>query len=370
MLKSQMILDSIRQMQDEVKNLQKEGKTDEALVKLNEIENKQKEYEVQKAIEDMEKQQFEDKSKENKDKDKFENGLSKEKAEFVNAVRTNQFSNNFSTGSQGAIIPTVVAKDIIDQVNERLDIIATSTKFNQKGTLSFPSYGTDSENTGIVAAYAEDFSELTASSGKFTNTDLKEYLVGSLAIIGKSLIANTDIAVYNFIVSKVADAIVDFLQSEMTTANSTKIKGYETTTNTVEMEGAAVTSNDLINLQMAVKTVFQKNAKWRMNTEQLKSLRKLKDGNGQYILNPDVRTGFGMTLLGKPVEINEYATAICYGDFSGYYTNIVEQMEIQVLLEKYATQHCIGICAYVEADGKPIDTQKYVKLVAKSVVGG
>ena len=39
MLKSQEILNSIRQMQDEVKNLQKEGKTDDALAKLNEIEN-------------------------------------------------------------------------------------------------------------------------------------------------------------------------------------------------------------------------------------------------------------------------------------------------------------------------------------------
>ena len=115
MLKSQEILNSIRQMQDEVKNLQKEGKTDDALAKLNEIENKKKEYDVQKAVEDMEKQDFEDKAADKKKKEELVNGLSKEKIDFINAVRTNQFSNNFSTGSQGAIIPTAIAKDIIEQ---------------------------------------------------------------------------------------------------------------------------------------------------------------------------------------------------------------------------------------------------------------
>lgn len=363
MLKSQEILNSIRQMQDEVKNLQKEGKTDDALAKLNEIENKKKEYDVQKAVEDMEKQDFEDKAADKKKKEELVNGLSKEKIDFINAVRTNQFSNNFSTGSQGAIIPTAIAKDIIEQVKERFNIMASSTKFNQKGTISFPVYGTDAENTGIAAAYTEDFTELAATSGKFTSVDLKEHLIGALTIIGKSLIANTDIAVYQFIVGKIADAIVDFLQSEMTKGNSTKIKGYETTSNTVKMEEVELTVDDLINMQMAIKTPFQGKATWRMNSKHLNKIRKFTDANGQYVLNPDLRTGFGMVLLGKPVEINEEAESICYGDFSGYYTNVVEQMEVQVLTEKYATQHCVGVCAYVEVDGKPVDTQKYVKLV-------
>ena len=103
-----------------------------------------------------------------------------------------------------------------------------------------------------------------------------------------------------------------------------------------------------------------------MSTENFKALRKLKDSNGQYLLNKDIVNGFGMTLLGKPVEIEENATTICYGDFTGYYTNIVEQLEVQILLEKYATEHAIGVVAYAEIDGAPVDEQKYVKLVAKT----
>lgn len=370
MLKSEEILNLIESMKEEVKSLQVENKVDEALTKLEEIKNKQKELELARGVEDMEKTEIENKIEigdvKDMEKDKLINGLSKEKVEFLNAIRTGQFSNAFSQADQGALIPSTVATDIIDAVKERLNIVAESTNFNVKGEIAFPVYGVDETNTGIVASYAEDFTAITAKSGKFTNVSLKGHLVGCLAKIGKKLIANTDVAVYNFVVSKVANAITDFLEGEMT-VGSVKIKGYETTTNTVQMEGATIATNDLISLQMAVKTPFQAKAKWRMNTTTLQTLRKLKDNNGQYILNPDVQSGFGMQILGKPVEIEESATTICYGDFSGYYTNIVEDLEVQILLEKYADEHVIGVIAWMEADGAPIDKQKYVKLVAKTV---
>lgn len=368
MLKSEEILNEIEIIKEDVKALQVENKVEEALTKLEEIENKKKELKLAKEVENMEKTEIENKIEigdvKDMEKDKLVNGLSKEKVEFLNAVKTGQFSNVFSQGDQSAVIPTTVATDIIDAVKERLNILGESTSFNVKGEIAFPVYGTDETNTGISASYADDFTAITATSGKFTNVSLKGHLIGCLAKIGKKLIANTDVAVYNFVVSKVAEAITDFLEKEMTTG-SAKIEGYETTANTIEMGGASVTADDLISMQMAIKTVFQSNAKWRMNTATFQSLRKLKDSNGQYLLNKDIVNGFGMILLGKPVEIEENATAICYGDFSGYYTNIVEALEIQILLEKYADEHAIGVIAYMEADGAPIDIQKYVKLIPK-----
>lgn len=370
MLKSEEILNEIESMKSEVKTLQAENKVDDALLKIEEINNKKKELELAKQVEDMDKKEIENKIEigdvKDMDKEKLINGLSKEKVDFLNAVRTGQFSNIFSQADQGAVIPKTVSTDIIDVVKERLDIVGSSTKFNIKGEIAFPVYGVDETNTGISASYADDFSAITATNGKFTSVSLKGHLVGCLAKIGKKLIANTDVAVYNFVVSKVAEAITDFLEEEMT-IGSTKIKGYETTTNTKQMEGTSISSNDLISLQMAIKNVFQTNAKWRMNTTTFESLRKLKDSNGQYLLNKDIVNGFGMTLLGKPVEIEENATTICYGDFSGYYTNVVENMEVQILLEKYAEEHAIGVIAWVEADGAPIDIQNYIKLIPKAI---
>lgn len=372
MLKSEEILNQIEELKNEVKALKAENKIDDALAKLGEIEDKKKDLEVTKKIEAMdaeEKLEIENKIEtgdvKDMEKEKLINGLSKEKVEFLNAVRTGQFSNAFSQAEQGAVIPHTVATDIIDAVKERLDILGSSTKFNIKGGVSFPVYGVDAQNTGIVASYADDFSALTATSGKFTNVSLSGYLIGCLAKVGKKLIANTDVAVYNFVVGKVADAITELLEKEMT-GGTTKIKGYEVTNNTVSMEGTDISANDLINLQMSIKKAFQANATWRMSTATFKSLRKLKDSTGAYLLNKDITNGFGMELLGKPVEIEENATSICYGDFSGYYTNVIEQMEVQILLEKYAEEHVIGIVAWMEADGASIDQQRYVKLVPKA----
>lgn len=373
----------------EVQDLYNSDKIDEAGEKIKEIEdlkkdleNKEKELETALAVENM-KAHFND--PENLDdedaelfnkfmKNRKDTGkvLDEEKKTFLNLIKTatvtNDTSGMFTQGTNGTIIPTTIQKDIIDAVKERLDIVGGSTKFNIPGEISFPKYTTDdSENGGITAGYTEDGTELTAGNGKFESVSLTGHLIGALTKIGKSLLNNTTIQVYEFIVGKVADAIVDFIEKEMTTGNTpNKIEGYETTTNTIEMLGAKVTSDDLITMQTKVKGVFQKDAKWRMSSEKLLEIKKLKDGNGNYLLNPDIREGFGVTILGKQVEIEENAENICYGDFKGYYTNIVENMEIQILLEKYATQHAIGIVAYTSVDGAPVDTQRYIKLIPKS----
>ena len=56
-------------------------------------------------------------------------------------------------------------------------------------------------------------------------------------------------------------------------------------------------------------------------------------------------------------------TAIYYGDMSGLAVKMAEEMEIQVLREKYATQHADGVVAWIEMDAKVENAQKIAKLV-------
>ena len=78
-------------------------------------------------------------------------------------------------------------------------------------------------------------------------------------------------------------------------------------------------------------------------------------------------------LLGKPVYISDNmptieasAAVVLYGDYSGMAMNFRQQIDMQVLNEKYATQHAVGLCAWFEFDCKVIDNQKLAKLVMKS----
>ena len=60
------------------------------------------------------------------------------------------------------------------------------------------------------------------------------------------------------------------------------------------------------------------------------------------------------------------AKAILYGDCSGLSVNMRENISIEVLREKYATQHAIGVVAWFEFDSKVTDNQKLAALVMKA----
>lgn len=51
-------------------------------------------------------------------------------------------------------------------------------------------------------------------------------------------------------------------------------------------------------------------------------------------------------------------TVIYYGDFSGLAVKLSEDASINVLREKYATQHAVGVYAYMEMDAKIENAQK------------
>ena len=60
------------------------------------------------------------------------------------------------------------------------------------------------------------------------------------------------------------------------------------------------------------------------------------------------------------------AKAVLYGDLTGLSVNMRENIQIQILQEKYATMHAVGVVAWFEFDSKVTDSQKMATLVMKS----
>lgn len=52
---------------------------------------------------------------------------------------------------------------------------------------------------------------------------------------------------------------------------------------------------------------------------------------------------------------------------SGLAVKLTDNVSIEILHEKYATQHALGIVGWVEIDAKIENAQKVAKLVMKSV---
>lgn len=282
---------------------------------------------------------------------------------------------NMSMDNNGAIIPTTIADRIIRAVKDRCPILERATVYNVKGTLKVPVWGKANTTHDITVGYQTEFTDITADSGQFTSVDLGGYLAGALTLIGKSVENNGAFSVVDFIVNQMADEIAVWLEGQLLVGTgSSAAQGATATTNTLTSASAtSITADELIDLQAKVKQAYQANACWIMNPATFTLIKKLKDANNRYLLQDDVTGEFPYRLLGKPVFLSDNmpaaaasAKAVLYGDCSGLSVNFRENISIEVLREKYATQHAIGVVSWFEFDSKVTDNQKLAVLTMKA----
>ena len=277
-----------------------------------------------------------------------------------------------ATTSAGAIIPQTIVNYIIKKVYDICPVLDRSQKFNVKGTLEVPKYPYDSNN--ITVAYKSEFSALTSSSGKFTTVELKGFLAGALTKISRSLINNAQFDIVAFVVDEMAYQIARFVEGELLNGTDEKVEGLSGLTNGITTASAsAITADEVIQLHDAIKDQFQQNAIWIMSSATRTALRTLKTQTGIYLLNDDISSPFGTTLLGKPVYVSDNMediaagkVVIYYGDMKGLATKFSEEINIEVLRERYADEHAVGVIGWLEFDSKVINEQMIAKLTMKS----
>ena len=283
-------------------------------------------------------------------------------------------------GLGGALIPTTIVNHIIRKVYNICPILDRSQKFNVKGKLEIPYYPADSNK--ITVAYQSEFSPLSSSSGSFATVELTGFLAGALTKISRTLINNLQFDIVGFVVDEMAYGIKRFIEKELLigtpdTAHAganAKVLGLSTLSNGITAQSAtAITADEIVQLHDKVKDDFQQNAIWIMSASTRTALRTLKSQTGYYLLNDDISSPFGTTLLGKPVYVSDNMPdigagerVIFYGDMHGLATKFNEEINIEVLRERYADEHAIGVVGWFEFDSKVIDEQQIAVLTMHS----
>ena len=285
---------------------------------------------------------------------------------------------NLTKADNGAIIPTAIAKKIIKKVYDISPLLEKSEKYNVKGTLQIPYY--DTATTSITVAFADEFSPLASSVGNFTSITLTGFLAGALTKVSNSLINNAQFDVVGFVVNQMSYDIARFIENILINGATKTVSGETVTTvaglstisagsTSTSASATAITADEIVTLKGMVKDVYQANAIWIMSPATRNALRLLKDDVGRYLLNDDITSPFGTTLLGKPVYVSDNMPemtagnkAIFYGDMSGLATKFSEEVHVQVLREKYADEHATGVIGWFEFDAKIQDAQKIVAL--------
>ena len=309
-----------------------------------------------------------------------EDALTEEERAFADyvtgrATELRAGEQNVTMEANGAIIPTSIADRIIKKIKDVCPILARATIYNVKGTLKVPVWGKANSTHDIAVGYQTEFTDITADAGKFTSIDLGGYLAGALVLIGRSVENNGAFSVVDFIVTQIAEEVAAWIEGQLLTGTGTSAaQGALACENTVTTAAAAaITADELIELQASVKQAYQSEAVWIMHPATFTAIKKLKDGNNRYLLQDDVTGEFPFRLLGKPVYLSDNmpsvaasAKTVLYGDMRGLSVNFRENISVEVLREKYATQHALGVVTWFEFDSKVTDHQRMAVLVQKA----
>jgi len=132
----------------------------------------------------------------------------------------------------------------------------------------------------------------------------------------------------------------------------------------------AITADGLINCLYSVKAQYRRNARWLFHRNGLKMIRKLKDGEGQYLWQSGIGQDRPATILGVAYDESEYVpstfTTLLYvgilADWKQYYIVDSRDVAIQVVDQLYAANDETGYFMRMAFDAGPMDSNAFARV--------
>jgi HK97 family phage major capsid protein len=248
------------------------------------------------------------------------------------------------------------------------------TKAESLGVPSLDTDVADPDWTGEIVAAGED-SSLTVGKRTLTPRPLSKLVKVSRTLLQRAIISPETLVserlAYKFAVVE-ENAFLNgtganqplgvFTASDMGVTTSRDVSTDNTTT--------AVTADGLINAKYSLKVQYWPKAEWIFNRTVVRDIRKLKDGNGQYLWLAGLQGDRPSTILETPYSMSEYApntmTTGLYvgiiGDFSFYWIADALNYELQRLDELFAQTNQVGFIGRRAVDGMPVLAEAFARV--------
>lgn len=362
--------------------------TDEEVAKIEElkaeIEAIDKTIEAIKAAAAADVAEAEEKAAEGK-ADKAEDVEAEECRAFANYVRgvssrieTRDILTGVGTENAGGIVPTTIAKRIIDKVKDICPILSKAHVYNVNGNISIP-YVSE-EGSDAEFEIVGDMASIKQGNINIKTIDLQNAIAGVIIPISKTLINATDIDIVNQVVEILARKMANYVDASVFKGNA-RVDGLCLATNTVQTQAQGIISvDDLINLTGKIPSAYKSNACFCMNPETLTAIKSLKDGNGRPLFTTDLTSEMQDRLLGYPVYTSENISGkpgsvidnqklVYFGDLYGLAVKMPADLEIEILREAYAANYAIGVSATINFNAKIENEQMIAVLTNKAVLG-
>lgn len=256
--------------------------------------------------------------------------------------------------------------------------VATVITTSGGGTITMP---TVNDTTTAVVAHTEGTS-LTDDGG--SDTTFGQKTLGAYAFntewlrVSKELADDSIFAMEQILGDLLGERLGRRANTELTTGNgSTAPNGVVTASSLgkTSASATAITSDEVLDLLHSVDPAYRQSPKaaFMFNDATLAAIRKLKDGQGNYLWQMgNVQQGAPGTLLGYRYYVNQAMASIpasasaskvmLFGDFSKYYVRKVGAPLIGAIQDKDFWPG-FGIAGYIRFDGELADTAAVKHLI-------
>lgn len=301
------------------------------------------------------------------------------KKAMLNALRSNfrQVSNILQEGndsSGGYLVPDEYDARLIQGLTDENILRKLGTVIKTSGQHKINIAGTKP-----AAAWVDEGEPLSFGDATFNQINLDAHKLHVAVKVTEELLYDNAFGLENYLIDQFAKALANAEEDAFLNGNGEgKPLGIFASTGGGEVavttaSSTAITYDEIVNLVYSLKRPYRKNAKFILNDQTIATLRKLKDGNGQYIWQPALQAGEPDRLLGYEVLTSAYvptiaagAPVIAFGDFSYYNIGDRGVRSFAELKELFAGNGMIGFVAKERVDGKLVlsEAVKILKIKA------
>ena len=309
-------------------------------------------------------------------------GSDEYKSAFWTAMRSRgghfsvQNALQIGTDSEGGyLVPDEYERTLVDALREenRLRTLCKIIR-TASGDRKIPlvaSHGT--------ASWVEEEGTIPESDDAFGQITIGAHKIASMIKVSDELLQDSVFDVESYIATEFARRVGDAEEAAFISGDgSGKPYGMLHATNgaaagVTAASATAITADELLDLIYSLRAPYRKRAVFLMHDSTIKAIRKLKDGNGQYLWQPGMKEGAPDMLLGYRLVTSTHmpviaaaAKPILFGDLTSYWIADREGRSMQRLNELYAATGQVGFRVTQRVDGRLVQTEGLKCLAMKS----
>ena len=297
--------------------------------------------------------------------------------DFFNAMRGKPTVHNvLSEGTDadgGYLVPTEFEREVVNGLKETGSIRSIARVITTASERKIALAATHSQ-----AHWTDENAAYTESNPTFSQKSLDAYKMTDLIRVSEELLQDAFFDLEGYIRDEIVSAFAELEDSAFCvgTGSGQPTGIFTANGGDVGVNAAAadkVTFEEIVDLVYGLKAPYRRNARFLLNDSTIAAIRKIKDGNGQYVWQPSMQAGqpdrlMGYELITTPAApaMAAGAYAIAFGDFGYFWIADRGARTFRRLNELYATNGQVGFIASQRLDAKVIlpEAIKLVKMHA------